>query len=70
MVTKSLSVAAIRNGTVFDHIKAGNALRIIRLLDLAKEGHQVTVGLNLPSKELGVKDLIKVEGREISDADY
>ncbi len=69
MLTKTLSVAAIRNGSVIDHVVAGNALRIIRLLDLAKEQHQVTVGLNLPSEGKRLKDLIKVEGREISAAE-
>ncbi len=67
--TKSLSVAAIKNGSVIDHIQAGNALYIIRLLDLAKHGHQVTVGLNLPSGDGSLKDLIKVEGKVNSESE-
>jgi aspartate carbamoyltransferase regulatory subunit len=64
---KTLSVSAIKNGTVIDHITAGNALRIIRILDLPAKKRQVTVGLNLPSKAMGKKDLIKVEGKELSE---
>ena len=62
----TLAVAAIENGTVIDHIPAGQALSIIRLLKLDQHFNQVTLGLNLPSYRLGRKDLIKIEGRVIS----
>lgn len=57
----TLSVSAIKNGTVIDHIPQGQALRIIRLLSLLKKGFKIMVGMNLPSKRLGIKDLIKIE---------
>ena len=61
---KHLSVfQRIKNGTVIDHITAGQALRIIHLLALRIAKHTVTLGLNLPSKRLGRKDLIKIENR-------
>lgn len=63
---KQLLVSAIKDGTVIDHIKAGHALKIIRLLNLAEHNKLVTVGLNLPSKATKIKDLIKVEGRELT----
>jgi aspartate carbamoyltransferase regulatory subunit len=56
-----LSVSAIKNGTVIDHIPQGQALRIIHLLTLLKRKFKIMVGMNLPSKRLGTKDLIKVE---------
>lgn len=62
-----LSVAAIENGTVIDHIPAGQGMRIVRLFKLADHKKIVTLGLNLPSQSLGYKDLIKVEGKEISE---
>lgn len=65
----TLSVAAIQHGTVIDHVAAGNALKIIRLLQLPAGSRQVTVGLNLPSRKMGLKDLIKVEGAELSKED-
>ena len=57
---KTLSVSAIKDGTVIDHIKAGQGLKIVRLLTLAEA--RITVGLNLKSASLGLKDLVKVEG--------
>src|SRR5262249_17956055 len=63
---KTLSVAAIENGTVIDHIPAGQGMRIVRLLKLAGHKKKVTLGLNLPSQSLSYKDIIKVEEREIS----
>jgi aspartate carbamoyltransferase regulatory subunit len=65
-VTKSLSVSAIENGTVIDHILAGQALRIVRLLSLAASKHKVTLGLNLTSCSMRIKDIIKIEHREIT----
>jgi aspartate carbamoyltransferase regulatory subunit len=66
-MSKTLSVAAIKNGTVIDHIPAGQALRIIRLLKLLKEKHTTTLGLNLPSKRLQHKDIIKIENRVLNE---
>lgn len=65
MTQKTLSVSAIRNGTVIDHIKPGNAMRIIHFLGLLDKGSQITLGMNLPSKRLGLKDLIKIESVEL-----
>lgn len=59
-------VAAIKNGTVIDHITAGHALKIVRFLSLPLHKKVVTVGLNLPSRAMGHKDIIKVEGRELT----
>jgi len=67
-MTKTLSVSAIKNGTVIDHIPAGQALRIMRLLRvLDSQKNKVTLGLNLPSKLLGLKDLIKIEHRVLTN---
>lgn len=65
-MTKTLSVSAINNGTVIDHIRCGRALRIVHLFRLLDDKNQVTVGMNLPSKRLGMKDLIKIENRILS----
>ena len=65
---KILSVSAIKEGTVIDHIAMGNALKILRLLKLSEQGICVTVGLNLKSRSMGVKDLIKLESFFLSSA--
>jgi aspartate carbamoyltransferase regulatory subunit len=65
-MTKTLSVAAIQNGTVIDHIRRGQALRIMRLLQLLEDKNKITLGLNLPSQLLGIKDIIKIEARTLT----
>ena len=69
MTTKTLSVSAIKNGSVIDHIPQGQAINIIQLLKLADKKNQMTVGLNLKSDRSGLKDLIKIQNRELSEAD-
>ncbi len=66
-MSETLPVSAIKNGTVIDHIAAGQALRLVHLLGLESSSHKVTIGLHLPSKSLGSKDLIKIENRILTD---
>jgi aspartate carbamoyltransferase regulatory subunit len=58
-------VSALGKGTVLDHLQAGTALRALRVLALP-EGTTVMVGVNLPSKRLAKKDIIKIEGYELT----
>ncbi len=62
-----LTISAIRNGTVIDHITCGQALRIIRLLNLDQHSKKISIGLNLPGSNSILKDLIKIEDRELSE---
>jgi aspartate carbamoyltransferase regulatory subunit len=65
-MTKTLSVAAIQNGTVVDHITTEQTLRIMHMLRLLDKRSRVTVGFNLPSKRMKFKDLIKIEDHELT----
>lgn len=65
-MNKTLSVSAIKNGTVIDHIPAGQAIKIIRLLNIIDNKYRATIGLNLTSKSMRLKDLIKIENRFLS----
>lgn len=65
-MNETLSVTAINTGTVIDHITAGQALRIIHLLSLKDCKQKITIGLNLPSKRLGLKDILKIEDRVLT----
>ncbi|MBS7649844.1 MAG: aspartate carbamoyltransferase regulatory subunit [Candidatus Bathyarchaeia archaeon] len=61
-----LYVKKIRNGTVIDHISAGYALDVLKILNITgKEGNTVGVVMNVPSKQLGKKDIVKIEGGEL-----
>lgn len=61
LLEKTVPVSAIKKGTVIDHIPAGKALKIVKLLKLSTDLLQVTLGLNLPSSQYDYKDLIKIE---------
>lgn len=62
-MAKTLSVSAIKDGTVIDHIPSGSAIAILELLKLLSSKHHISLGLNLSSPSLGHKDLIKIEDR-------
>ena len=66
-MSEILPVSAIKNGTVIDHITTGQAFRIIHLLSLQDSNNKVTIGLHLPSKRFGSKDLIKIESRVLTE---
>lgn len=69
MNNQQRSVEAICGGTVIDHIPAGQGLVILRQFGLNDLGERVTVGFNLHSKNMGHKDIIKVENVRFSAAE-
>ncbi|MBE6497657.1 MAG: aspartate carbamoyltransferase regulatory subunit [Methanobrevibacter sp.] len=61
-----LKIKAIENGTVIDHITANKALHILNVLGLPDEDTQnVTIAMNVSSSEIGRKDILKIENREL-----
>jgi aspartate carbamoyltransferase regulatory subunit len=60
---KTLKISAISDGTVIDHISKDNTFKVAEFLNLKDGGDLVTVGMNLESKRLGKKGLIKIGGR-------
>jgi len=64
---KHLKVDPIKEGTVIDHIPANKALQVISIINPRKED-VVTVGINFYSKKFGRKDIVKIEGRELTPA--
>ena len=63
---RTLRVSKIKDGTVIDHITGGHALDVLKILGITHfEEGAVTVAINVPSKNLGIKDIVKVEGREL-----
>jgi aspartate carbamoyltransferase regulatory subunit len=71
MMTKSeLKIRAIENGTVIDHITANKALHILKILNLPDdETANVTVAMNVSSGEIGRKDIVKIENRELDPSE-
>lgn len=66
---KQLSVSAIENGTVIDHIPATNLFKVIQILGLDNIDNQITFGTNLESKKLGRKAIIKISDHFFQDED-
>ena len=66
---KQLSVSAIENGTVIDHIPAQSLFNVITILGLDHCTNQITFGTNLESKRLGHKAIVKIADKYFEDAD-
>lgn len=61
MSDRQLLVSKIENGIVIDHIPAGKAFLVLKLLKLDPAA-RVLIALNVDSRRLVTKDLIKIEG--------
>lgn len=64
---KELAVAALKNGTVIDHIPSEALFRAVRILGIEQLDTAVTIGNNLPSRRLGNKGIIKVADVEFPE---
>ncbi|MFW9771386.1 MAG: aspartate carbamoyltransferase regulatory subunit [Promethearchaeota archaeon] len=62
MSEEKLKIDKIKKGTVIDHIDAGYALTILNLTGLDESPNLMTIGVNVSSKKLNKKDIIKIEG--------
>jgi len=66
MKKSELKIRAIENGTVIDHITANKSLHILKILGLPDtETINVTIAMNVSSSEIGRKDILKIENREL-----
>ena len=57
---KELAVAALRNGTVIDHVPSDALFKVVDLLDIKSLTGSVTIGFNLYSALMGKKGIIKI----------
>ena len=64
---KEIVVPAIKEGTVIDHIPSRATLKIMKLADPQEFTHTITMGLNLDSKKLGKKGVIKISDRFLTE---
>jgi aspartate carbamoyltransferase regulatory subunit len=62
-----LHVSKIKDGTVIDHITGGHALDVVKILGITgRERKVITIAINVPSKRFKIKDIVKIEGRELN----
>ena len=65
---EKMLVQKISDGTVIDHVSAGKALSVLRLLGNPQDkGVTVALVMNVESSKMGRKDILKVEGVELTD---
>ncbi|QZA88905.1 aspartate carbamoyltransferase regulatory subunit [Salinarchaeum sp. IM2453] len=70
MSDHKLRVSKIQDGTVIDHVPGGAALHVLAILGIdGSGGETVSIGMNVDSDILGEKDVVKVEDRELSQAE-
>ncbi len=67
MNKKERLVAAIKNGTVIDHIPSDKTFQVVSLLGLQQVTSPVTIGYNYPSTKVGSKGIIKVSDKFFTD---
>jgi aspartate carbamoyltransferase regulatory subunit len=59
-----MTVQAIKNGTVIDHIPAALTLKVVQTLSGLED--MVTIGINFPSGRMGKKGVVKIAGKELT----
>lgn len=67
MKRQELQVAALRSGTVIDHIPSDKLFQVVSLLHLDKMETPVTIGYNLKSGKMGSKAIVKVSDKFFTD---
>ncbi|MCG2870945.1 MAG: aspartate carbamoyltransferase regulatory subunit [Sulfolobales archaeon] len=68
MSSATLTVSKIRNGTVIDHIPAGRSLAVLKVLGITGyEGLRIAILMNVESKKLGRKDIVKIEDKVVDE---
>ena len=67
-MNEELKVTKIRNGTVIDHIRAGMAPMVLKILGIERGFPEVVVmAMNVRSQKIGFKDIVKLENQIIAD---
>ncbi len=65
---RHLVVSKIKNGTVVDHIAPGMSPLVLKILGIGPGSKEaVSMAMNVQSSKMGKKDILKVEGKFISD---
>lgn len=64
---EGLLVRRIKNGTVIDHIAGGEALNVVKILGITGTTQEaLSIATNVPSHDMGKKDIVKLSNRELS----
>ncbi len=65
-----IRIVKIKDGTVIDHINAGHALDVLKILGITgKEGSVISLAMNITSSRIERKDIVKIEDRFLEDSE-
>ncbi len=64
---KELKIAAIKDGTVIDHIPSEKTFRVAKMLNIDEIEGVVSVASGLKSRKVGRKGIIKISNRELNE---
>ena len=64
---QKLKIKKIKNGTVIDHLPAGRAYAVLKIIGIDESYTEpLSVTMNAESARVGKKDVIKIEGKTIN----
>lgn len=66
MNKKELSVSAIKEGTVIDHIPSKSTFKVVEILKLEGYRNVMSIATNLHSNSVGKKGIVKVGGKSLT----
>jgi aspartate carbamoyltransferase regulatory subunit len=66
---KERKIPGIKDGTVIDHIPSRDTFRIIRILNPQEFKYPINLALNLDSKKMGNKGMIKIDSRFLTQSE-
>ncbi|MDD5684260.1 MAG: aspartate carbamoyltransferase regulatory subunit, partial [Methanoregulaceae archaeon] len=63
---RGLLISPIKHGTVIDHITAGEALNVLKIIGITgTTTESISVATNVKSGKMAKKDIVKIENREL-----
>ncbi len=63
---KELKIPAIKQGTVIDHLPSRDTFKVMRILNPQEFRYPISIALNLKSKSMGIKGIIKISNRSLT----
>jgi len=63
---KEVSISALKDGTVIDHIPSNATFKVIDILDLKGIRGIISAATNLKSEKMGKKGIIKISGKYLT----
>ena len=63
---KELTISAIKDGTVIDHIPGNATFKVADILDLKNAKGIISIASNLSSKTMGKKGIVKIGGKYLT----